>query len=127
MTPSGADGVRLYPPMRENAAAAPGFLGTVGKGASGRGAGAEFAAEPGPGVDPLPVGAAGRNPEDGSRMVAGHPAEVAQFDESGLDRVVPGQADEHHVEGQQVEVRLRGGEGVEVHGVPLPAAAVLAG
>src|SRR5262249_41457919 len=62
------------------------------QGGSGFGAEAEFAAEPGPGVDPQPVRAAGADPQGRGRLLARQPGEVAQLDELGLERVESRQA-----------------------------------
>ncbi len=45
--------------------------------ASGLRAEAQLAAEPGPRVGPLPIGAAGRDPQDRGRLVARQPREIA--------------------------------------------------
>src|SRR6516225_6827505 len=94
------------------------------EGGSGFGAEAEFAAEPRPGVDPQPVGAAGTHPQGRGRLVPRQPREVAQLDELGLERVLFRQAVQCRVEGEQVHVRLRRDQGFRVQVATLPAAAV---
>src|SRR5215510_2854299 len=61
---------------------------------------AELAAEPGAGIDPMPVGTARRDPEDGGRLLAGQLGEVAQLHELGFDGIVLGQSAQGGVEGQ---------------------------
>src|SRR5262245_34736406 len=92
---------------------------------SGFGAEAEFAAEPGPGVDPQPVRAARTHPKGRSRLVARQAGEVAQLDEPGLERVLFGQSVQRRVEGEQVHVRFRCDKRQGVHVPALPIAAVL--
>src|SRR5262245_27341258 len=108
---NGADSTKILPRSRQ--------------GVSGSGAEAEFAAEPGPGVNPQPVRAAGTHPQGRGRLVARQPGEVAQFDELGLDRVMFCQPVQRRVEGQEVHVRFRSKQGVRVQVPALTTAAVL--
>src|SRR6516162_3274914 len=94
------------------------------KGGSGFGAEAEFAAEPGPGVDPQAVRAAGTHPQGRGRLVARQPGEVAQLDELGLERVLFRQTVQRRVKGEQVHVRLRCDKGFRLQVPALPTAAV---
>src|SRR5262245_24279330 len=95
--------------------------------ASRAGPEAQFPAKPGPGVHPMPVRAAGGDPEGRGRLVSGQPGEVAQLDQLGLVRVVLRQAAQRRVEGQQVHARLRGGDRFGVIVLALPPPAVLEG
>src|SRR5262249_34744411 len=95
------------------------------KGDSGFGAEAEFAAQPGPGVAPPRVRAAGTNPQRCGCLGARQPGEVAQFDEPGLERILFRQTEQRRVEGEQVHVRLRCDKGFRIQVQALPTAAVL--
>src|SRR5262245_9630169 len=61
----------------------------------------QLAVEPDPGVRPVAVRRGARDAEGLGRLLNGQPAEVAQGDEPGLDRVLGGEPGQGLVEGQQ--------------------------
>src|SRR4051812_47456794 len=94
---------RFHAPMREKACAAPRFL-WAWRGSLGFRAEAELTAEPGPGVDPEPVSAAGAHPQGCGGLSARQPCEIAQLDEPGLDGILLRQPAQRGVQGQDIQV-----------------------
>src|SRR5262249_48733093 len=123
---SEADRFRLHPSMRKKPWAAPEFRIHFGKWPSRFDAEAEFAAEPGTGIDPVAIGTAGRNPQDRGGWVPRQAGTVAQLDQLGLECVLFRQAGKCRVEREQVQVRLRGNQGVGIQIAALSVAAMLA-
>ena len=86
-----------------------------------------FAAQPGSGVNPLPIGAAGRDLQDRGGLIARKACEVAEFDELGLLRVDFGEPAQGRIECRESIVRLRLGRDFGIHAVyvaSMPTAAV---
>src|SRR5260370_1056255 len=81
-------GVGSSPPCEKRRVRHQDFWVRLGKPASGLGAEAQFAAQPGPSVDPVPVRVAGGHAQDRGRRLARQTGEVAQLHELGLEEVV---------------------------------------
>jgi hypothetical protein len=86
--------------------------------------GFHFAAQPGPGENPVAVGRTRGNAQDFGRLIAGQPREKAQLDQPGLEWVALGEFGQGRVQSEDVIVRLWRGDEVRMQFLALSFAAV---